>query len=379
MTIPRIGNKIVRVKASQPTAPAPSVEPSVQEVNIENFEDASLDEMFDNAEPEPAPAGINPADVPSFEPENARHPEESYSIEKFTQDYMEKLNNDVLPLLEQYEPERRQRFFLAMLCSGSCWIAALLALILVDGNTLNIVGGFIALGGFAWFLLKKQLEKKIKNRVMPLLMKAVPDFSWQSELSIPEEDIEDSKIFPFVKEGTKKYDDNFVGKYREVDISIAECNLVANKRNIFSGAIIKIATNKDFDGTTIIRPKKEVEYHDVKDLKKARYQKIELEDVEFNKMYDVYSTDQIEARYLLTTAFIERFRNINMAFDTKVAYCAFFGKNVYIAPYCKKDLFSVCSLTKSVADVNQFTKLFSEFTSILALVDHFKLDKKLGL
>ena len=76
---------------------------------------------------------------------------------------------------------------------------------------------------------------------------------------------------------------------------------------------------------------------------------------------------------------MEKFRNINMAFNTKVAFCAFYGKYVYIAPYCKNDLFSICNLLKSVTDETQFVKLFSEFTSILALVDHFKLDKKLGL
>lgn len=391
MTIPRIGDKIVRVKAQMPDNTMEQIVPNEQPPVIENtseFEDASLDDMFDSGEEYSEETENNNTETEQESPQpeetpapviNNRHPEDSYSIEKFTNDYLEKLHKDVLPMLTQYDPERKQRMILAILCGAVCWVAALLVFFLVDGNTGNIVGGLIALGGFIWYTIKKQFEKKIKRTVMPVLMKAVPDFYWQLEPPISEDDIIDSKIFPLAKESTKTYDDAFLGKYRGVEISISECNLNANKRNVFSGAIIRIRMNKDFEGITVIRPKKEIEVKDVKDLKKLRYNKVELEDIEFNKTYDVYSTDQVEARYLLTTAFMERFKNINMAFDTKVAYCSFYGKYVYIAPYCKKDLFSICSLIKNVDDEKQFVKLFNEFTSILALVDHFKLDKKLGL
>jgi hypothetical protein len=42
---------------------------------------------------------------------------------------------------------------------------------------------------------------------------------------------------------------------------------------------------------------------------KNRFEKIELEDPEFEKIWDTYGEDQIEARYVLTTAFMERLKN----------------------------------------------------------------------
>jgi hypothetical protein len=42
-------------------------------------------------------------------------------------------------------------------------------------------------------------------------------------------------------------------------------------------------------------------------------------------------------------------------------------------------MFAIGGLTKSVTDEEQFEILFMEIVSILELVDHFKLDKKLGL
>lgn len=38
------------------------------------------------------------------------------------------------------------------------------------------------------------------------------------------------------------------------------------------------------------------------------YEEVKLEDVEFSKQFFVDSNDQVEARFLLTTAFMERFK-----------------------------------------------------------------------
>ena len=44
------------------------------------------------------------------------------------------------------------------------------------------------------------------------------------------------------------------------------------------------------------------------------FQKIVLEDIEFEKRFDTYSTNQVEARYLLTTLFMKRFENLKTPF-----------------------------------------------------------------
>lgn len=104
-----------------------------------------------------------------------------------------------------------------------------------------------------------------------------------------------------------------------------------------------------------------------------------MEDPEFSKKYVVYSTDQIEARYLITTSFMERFKSIEKAFISSFAYCSFSDKSIYIAPHTGTDLFKLCSLVKPIANKEQFEALFYEFSSILELIAYFKLDKKLGL
>ena len=332
-----------------------------------------------------------------------------YSIKAFSKDYHEILINKVLPMLAQYEPIRIKTLIKACLGGGTLTILGVLCLLFVDADKNgNLAWALIGSGGAIWFWLKKQFENKIKRKVMPILMNAVPNFRWQeafntSKLPLMEQlkifcapagktvekyqadnpihtnEITQSMIFPYDKNCIKTFDDCFIGKYRDVGLVISECTYKMSNKTVFSGAIIRLKMNKNFEGMTILRPKKHIEVNNIKDLKKAKLQKIELEDIKINKMYHIYSTDQIEARYLLTTAFIERFQNIALAFNSKVAFCVFHGDYVYIAPYCKKDLFSVGSLVKPVADEKQFNTMFEEFVSILELVDHFKLDKKLGL
>lgn len=383
MTIPRIGDKIVRVKnPAVQVSPQPNAAEDVHSPSGNaDYEEASLDDMF--GEEQQSTSQTKPETDTVQKPTPApvvknRHSEDDYSIDQFTKDYMEKFHDDVLPMLLQYEPERKQRLLLAVLLGTICVLIGIFLLFFTEADG-RISASMFGLAGLCWFLIKKSFEKKIKRKVMPLLMKAVPDFYWQLEPPIPVDDITECMIFPNAKNASKSFDDAFLGKYRGVDISIAECKYTANKSTIFSGAVIRIKMNKDFEGVTIIRPKKHVAVKNANDLKKLHLQKIELEDVEFNQEYNVYSTDQVEARYLLTTSFMERFKNIYTAFNSKAAYCSFYGKYVYIAPYCNDDLFSICSLVRDVADEQQFMKLIEELTSILALIDHFKLDKKLGL
>ena len=114
-------------------------------------------------------------------------------------------------------------------------------------------------------------------------------------------------------------------------------------------------------------------------MKLADIEEVSLEDIEFNKDNIVYSTNQIEARYLITTAFIERFKTLKNVFKTQYAYCSFYNDSIYIALETYKDLFKLFKMECSLDTTEQFDLLFEEFTSILALVDHFKLDQKLGL
>ena len=142
----------------------------------------------------------------------------------------------------------------------------------------------------------------------------------------------------------------------------------------FKGIIVELDMNKNFDGHTFILEK------GAKGLKvdDSKFESVQLEDVEFAKVYNVYSDSQIESRYLLTTAFIDRLRNLKETFNAEYVRVAFKDNKVVLAIHTNRDMFSMAQyLTKTGQET--FIKLFKEIVSVLDVVEALKLNQKLGL
>lgn len=107
--------------------------------------------------------------------------------------------------------------------------------------------------------------------------------------------------------------------------------------------------------------------------------KIKLEDPVWEKRFDVYSDDEIEARYHVTTGFMERFLNLKTTFGCRKAKCAFFDDKVMIAISTKKNLFEIGNLFKSCTNLKNKKDFFNEIVSIIDLVDYLKLGENTKL
>jgi hypothetical protein len=118
--------------------------------------------------------------------------------------------------------------------------------------------------------------------------------------------------------------------------------------DILKGIIFTADFNKNFNGVTVVRPK------DFGSTLGAWFSKniisvgdkdvVELENDGFNKNFVTYSTDQVEARYILTPAMMERINELNersvhavsLSFINSSMYIAFpLNKNYFEAPIYK--------------------------------------------
>lgn len=113
--------------------------------------------------------------------------------------------------------------------------------------------------------------------------------------------------------------------------------------------------------------------------KNKKMQNVRLEDLTFDKKFNVYTQDQIEARYLLTPAFMERLKSLETSFGTKNIKCSFFEDNIMFAISTNKDLFELGSLYKSLKSKKSIEEFYNEIHSIQEMINHLKLDEKLGL
>lgn len=117
-------------------------------------------------------------------------------------------------------------------------------------------------------------------------------------------------------------------------------------------------------------------------------EEVMLEDPDFNECFEVYSNDQVEARYLISPTFIERFKNISTVMLVLQAYCIFDKGNIILI--LGNPITSLVEGTnnffefdlkqgQTLYDKEIYDKIFRELVFIFEFIYYFKLDQKIGL
>ena len=313
---------------------------------------------------------------------------------KIKQDFYYRYTKYAVPVISDYEGERKLHLFFALFFSSILIILGIVILILmlsysnridIRGPVLTIVFGFIPYNA-----IKKRFEAKIKKKVMPIVCGCFPKLKWRDQVN-KKQKLMTSKDFSvdFQTENYKLsniipnfhrmfFDDCFDGEYNDTKFAIeenyAEIGSGKNRHTVFKGVIITLDMNKPFHGNTVIKP--DSMFHT---SPSGNLHYTVLEDVEFEKKFDVFTDDDIEARYLITPSLMERLKSMQVAFKADKVSASFYQNKFYIALHTRKDLFSLGSLTKNVCDKEQFFTMFEEIFSIIKLIDHFKLNQKIGL
>lgn len=308
------------------------------------------------------------------------------SINEFKMNYTKIFHQKVLPELQKFEEERKRTYAIALSLSISVFsiIAISLYFFMGMGQLLeNFLYGLVfiaAFGGFPAYKVyrafQKKFESKLKTTIMPILMPAFGDFKWMQLSPIRDGEIKMSKLY--TQFDKMNADDNFIGSYKDIPIRITETELTFETTDSdghretmteFKGVLIGLGIPKHFTGYTIIKPK----------TVGGPYKEVKLEDVDFSKKFTVRSTDQVEARYLLTPAFMERYKNIQKAFGGESISASFLDNKLLIAISVHKDLFSLGALNKPMGDTKQFTVFLNEIVSVFEMIEELKLYQNIGM
>ena len=145
----------------------------------------------------------------------------------------------------------------------------------------------------------------------------------------------------------------------------------------FKGLLVEFIIKKKTNGHTVVIQNDE-ENAFLKIVLNSEYQKVQLEDVEFNKKFSVYSTNQIEARYILTTAMMDRLMNLQQNFRSKYIRASFKDDKLVLAIQADKDMFRLASVWKKTTD-KMYQAMFLELLSVLKITDALNLNSDTGL
>ncbi len=193
-----------------------------------------------------------------------------------------------------------------------------------------------------------------KSMILPHLVafcagEAGGQLQYQAKTGITEADFRNSGLFRFPDRYSSE--DMIQGKVGETTLRFSEVhaeyrqehsdgkNTRTEYHTIFKGLFLIADFNKHFQGTTYVKP-------DVAEKMLGRFgqslqqfgakfsfgarELVKLEDPEFERTFVVYSTDQTEARYILSPSLMERLLKFRARCNTEI-HLAFIGGQMILA------------------------------------------------
>lgn len=283
------------------------------------------------------------------------------------------------PILDMLEEKRRQVRNRALVSLAIIVpFAILLALLLTAW--FDFFGMIVALflGIFGWLGYNHKAQQRyrefFKAEVIARLARLVdPSLSYQQHGGISSAEFRQSGIF---RSQIDRYnaEDFFRGQVGATEFRFSELhaeyktttrdskgNTQTNWHTIFRGIFFIADFNKHFQGRTYVLPDNAERALGVigqvlqewgSRLDAGKGELVKLEDPEFEQLFVVRSTDQVEARYILSTSLMQRLSEFRRQLNADVAI-AFVDSSIYIAISTSKNHFEPPSFWRGGARLTQ--------------------------
>ena len=185
----------------------------------------------------------------------------------------------------------------------------------------------------------------------------------------------------------RKLEDYIAGDEQEVSFQLCDAHLEERRHStdskgrsrtryvtVFRGQLLKFSFPKPFRGHTVISRDGGMIGNFFKGFGQ-RGERVSLESPEFEKLYEVHSNDQIEARYLLTPTFMERLVELARLFR-HTPQLAFVDNRLMIAVNTGEDYFEGGSAFSNLADPKHALALAEEISLVFQIIETLQLQLK---
>lgn len=175
-----------------------------------------------------------------------------------------------------------------------------------------------------------------------------------------------------------KYEDLLTGKREDVDFELFEAHLEEKRTTtdskgrtrttwvtVFKGQCLRLDFHKTFYGRTLIT--RDAGFFNRFGGGKGM-QRAALEDPVFEKIFEVYTTDQVESRYLLTPDFMQKLVDLETVFKGGKLKAAFDGGEIFITVQ-GGNLFEPGSMFKPLDSVDRVRELIADFSAVFGIID----------
>lgn len=297
-----------------------------------------------------------------------------------------------LPKLEKLESLRRVKFatykirkkwgitlatILTPVCGWLDWL--LIRMQSGDDGAAGVTVFF--LGALYWWVTqpKRQYALAYKKNILPGIARLFGDFSYKADGKIPIEVLKSSGIVP--AHNRYESEDYFTGSYKGITINLSEIHLERRSSNgkqttyvsVFKGLAILIdMPRQKFHGHTVLM-------QDVNGWGKwfqEMYLNLDhanLVDPEFEKAFDVYTNDQVEARYLIDPSMIENLKDMRDIYKAQTFSAAYYDHRVLVLLPSKYNYFEPAEIDVPATNPDAIVRMKEELGRVLDLVDYLQV------
>lgn len=290
----------------------------------------------------------------------------------------------IQPALSEKESIRREAATRAKRVTRIAWLVGiggiLLSLFAFRVPQLAILSGFggLAIHGIGRAPLQKMGKDAKALIIEPIAEHLALNFIY-APASLPS--IHDHKRVGLLPGWDRsKYEDLIIGNRNGVDFEFFEAHLEqrqtttdSNGRTrtrwvtVFQGQCIRFDFHKRFFGQTLV--KRDAGFFNFfGKMTMGELERAKLESSNFEKKFEVYTSDQVEARFLLTPDMMQRLVDLEDVFGGKDLRCAFDGGEMLIALE-GANLFEPGSMFTPLDNPARTRELLNDFAAVFHLLD----------
>lgn len=236
----------------------------------------------------------------------------------------------------------------------------------------SVVGG----GALAWARnIRQKMINSLKHEMNGALARSLQlDYS---VAAFSGQEFENARTYGLLPTYDDKYlQDQWHGSIDGTDFLLYEAKLTEeqgsgkNRRTVtkFEGVVLRFQFARPFMGTTLVRRDgfKITLFGDSKSYNGQTLERIKMVDPRFEDAFDVYGTDQVEARYLVHPAYCERLIELEQEFEGDRLAALFLGGDL-IVTLQTGNMFESATLNPK-RDRELLGKTIAQFGSITKLV-----------
>ena len=203
-------------------------------------------------------------------------------------------------------------------------------------HNLLIIAGIATIAAFHFFIRPlRNYQSNLKDRVFPLIFKFFgPDFIFNAQGGNL---VEQWRAFNLLPDYDDAYQEDYLsGSHNGVPLELQEARLTVtihsddgdSTKQVFRGLLLRLQFNKPFEGKTLLL-KDTIVTNLLHGKSQNGLQRVALEDPQFEALFQVFATSQVESRRLLTPAFMQRLLNLAAISGAKPQAC-FAANSLYI-------------------------------------------------